>query len=148
MDPRVQEKEMEYLKSQGIYPCDWISIPGASLCIARAGWKSPYSWWAWVEKKVIFHWIENAIKLHRINTIILIHHSRCGAYTLRYGEKFLTPAEEKRVQIYDMLLAAEKIKKKWLRLRLSFVLLWEELIDEEGKDIKFQDAAQDYFSQE
>jgi len=135
MDSRIQEKEIMWLKSKGMYPCDWLSFPGSSLWIAKAGWKSPRQWMAWLVKRFIFYWISLSIKFHQTEVIIISHHKFCGAYAWWHEE--LTPEEERECQDCDMMIAAMKIKLRFPQIR-NFILVWGELKDEEGVEIIFE----------
>jgi len=124
MDFRLFNRFVEWMKEQGYAgDCDTISLAGASKRIVDGE----------EAQNILLTQLDISIKLHNSGRVILVHHSDCGAYAQSY--QFANAEEEKRKQIEDMQKAKDIIKSR--HPDVVVVLIWAQLQDEDGKEIKF-----------
>ena len=89
MDPRLQAKAFNYLKSKkltGKYSS--FTIAGAAIGVTHKKFK----------KWHLTFWdnLETSIKLHNIKKLIVINHKDCGAAKIANGKKEFSPVNEKK----------------------------------------------------
>lgn len=125
MDFRLIKATKEWMEDQGyIGDCDVVSLAGASKELADGSEKA---------YDLIMKQIEISYNLHSSRQVILLHHSDCGAYKSSYS--FSSPEEEREKQLSDMDKSSELIKQKFPDMEV--VKIWAQMLDSEGKDIKF-----------
>lgn len=127
MDFRLNSELNKWIEKSDLFSggFDVISLAGASKDIVDGGEE--------VKNNFLKH-IGVSVELHRAEKAIICHHSDCGAYAKSY--QFKTPAEEKEKQVEDMKKSRTAIGEKYPALKI--ILLWAELKDSTGKQIKFE----------
>ena len=116
MDPRLQAKAFNYLKSKkltGKYSL--FTIAGAAIGVTHKKFKKWY----------LTFWdnLETSIKLHNIKKLIVINHKDCGAAKIVNKQKKFNSLIENKIHKDSYKNIKKTLKKKHPNLKISFKIL-------------------------
>jgi carbonic anhydrase len=116
MDPRLQAKAFNYLKSKkltGKYSS--FTIAGAAIGVTHKKFK----------KWHLTFWdnLETSIKLHNIKKLIVINHKDCGAAKIVNKQKKFNSLIENKIHEDSYKNIKKTLKKKHPNLKISFKIL-------------------------
>ena len=116
MDPRLQAKAFNYLKSKkltGKYSS--FTIAGAAIGVTHKKFK----------KWHLTFWdnLETSIKLHNIKKLIVINHKDCGAAKIINGKKKFNSTIENKIHKESFEKIKKILIKKFPNLKVNFKIL-------------------------
>lgn len=118
MDPRVQEGLIKLTQKKNCFGEYYlVSVKGSSSYFHNGR-----------EEDLL-----NMISLSKVKTVLIIHHSDCKAYDIKY------PTIEKKTQITDMIESEKIIKGIFPNIRV--IKLWAELDEFKTSVATFQEIS-------